>query len=131
MLCALIAASAAIDLAVAAEAPLRIVVGFPPGGVLDILARVIGQRLAEAQGRPVIVDNQPGAGNLIAAQAVARAQPDNTTILLAPVVVPAFFPHPLSKDVLRSSPGPDTRGGTGRFQSGSGRRAYGAGEEPS
>lgn len=92
MLCGLIVASATFDLAVAAQAPLRIVVGFPPGGALDILARVVGQRLTETLGRPVVVDNQPGAGSLIAAQAVARAQPDNATILLAPVVVPAFFP---------------------------------------
>lgn len=92
LLCGLIAASSVIGLAIAAEAPLRVVVGFPPGGALDILARVIGQRLTETLGRPVVVENQPGAGSLIAAQAVARAQPDDSTILLAPVVVPAFFP---------------------------------------
>ncbi|WP_188589425.1 Bug family tripartite tricarboxylate transporter substrate binding protein [Achromobacter denitrificans] len=91
--CGLIAASAAVRLARAqTPVPLHIVVGFPPGGALDILARVVGQRLTEMTGRPVVVDNQPGAGSLIAAQAVARARPDNTTLLLAPVVVPAFFP---------------------------------------
>lgn len=92
MFCGLIVASSTVHLAMAAQAPLRIVVGFPPGGALDILARAVGQRLSETLGRPVVVDNQPGAGSLIAAQAVARAQPDNSTILLAPVVVPAFFP---------------------------------------
>ena len=71
----------------------RIVVGFPPGGSLDVLARGVAQSMTEASGQTVIVINQPGAGSLIAAQAVANAQPDGRTILIAPVVVPAFMPH--------------------------------------
>ncbi len=72
---------------------LRIVVGFPPGGTLDVLGRVVAQAITEETGQAVIVENQAGAGSLIAAQAVARARPDGHTLLLAPVVVPAFMPH--------------------------------------
>lgn len=71
----------------------RIVVGFPPGGTLDVLGRVVAQALQEETGQTVIVENQAGAGSLIAAQAVTRAKPDGLTLLLAPVVVPAFMPH--------------------------------------
>jgi tripartite-type tricarboxylate transporter receptor subunit TctC len=56
------------------------------------MARVVAQHMAEKLGRPVVVDNQAGAGSLIAAQNVARAKPDGNTLLVAPVVVPAFFP---------------------------------------
>jgi tripartite-type tricarboxylate transporter receptor subunit TctC len=71
----------------------RIVVGFPPGGALDVLGRAVAQAWGEESGKSVIVENQAGAGSLIAAQNVARAKPDGHTLLLAPVVVPAFFPH--------------------------------------
>ena len=71
----------------------RIVVGFPPGGALDVLGRAVAQVWSEESGQSVIVENQAGAGSLIAAQNVARAKPDGHTLLLAPVVVPAFFPH--------------------------------------
>lgn len=71
----------------------RIVVGFAPGGALDVLGRAMAQVLSEETGQSVIVENQAGAASLIAAQNVARAKPDGHTLLLAPVVVPAFFPH--------------------------------------
>jgi tripartite-type tricarboxylate transporter receptor subunit TctC len=71
----------------------RIVVGFPPGGALDVLGRAVAQVWTEESGQSVIVENQAGAGSLIAAQSVVRAKPDGRTLLLAPVVVPAFFPH--------------------------------------
>jgi len=71
----------------------RIVVGFPPGGTLDVLGRAVAQAAQEESGITFVVDNQPGAGSLLAAQNVARAQPDGRTLLLAPVVVPAFMPH--------------------------------------
>ena len=65
--------------------PIRIVVGFAPGGPTDQLAREIGLRLQAAWGQPVIVDNKPGAGSRIAFEHVARAEPDGYTLLLGAV----------------------------------------------
>lgn len=77
---------------VRADDPVRLVVGFPPGGGLDAIGRALANALKDPLGRAVIVQNQPGAGSLVAAQAVAKGRPDGLTLLLAPVVVPAFFP---------------------------------------
>src|SRR6266704_6423256 len=65
------------------DRPLRLVVGFPPGGSGDFLARIIADELTREIGQPVVVDNKPGAGSNIAAEHVARAAPDGYTILLA------------------------------------------------
>ena len=62
--------------------PLRIVVAYPPGGGADMLARDFGQRLQERLGQPVIVENKPGAGTLLAAAQVAKAPADGHTLLL-------------------------------------------------
>ncbi|MEJ5991718.1 tripartite tricarboxylate transporter substrate binding protein [Ramlibacter sp. PS3R-8] len=72
--------------AVAQEAfparPLRIVVPFPAGGVVDVVARSVGQKLSEKYGQPVIVENRAGAGGSIGTDAVAKAAPDGYTMLM-------------------------------------------------
>ena len=60
----------------------RFVVGYPPGGATDILARLIGQRLSEKLGQQFVVENKPGAGNNIGTEAVVNAEPDGYTVLL-------------------------------------------------
>ena len=83
---------------------MRIVVGFAPGGSADVLSRIMGQRLSESFGQPVIIENRPAAGGTVATEIVARAQPDGHTLLLGSVgtmvFAPALYPN-LSYDVLR------------------------------
>jgi tripartite-type tricarboxylate transporter receptor subunit TctC len=76
---------AAIRSASAAEyptRPVRFVVGYPPGGATDILARLIGQRLSETFGQQFVVENKPGAGNNIATESVVNATADGYTLML-------------------------------------------------
>ena len=63
--------------------PLRLIVPFPPGGVTDIVGRLLAQRLGESLGRPVVVDNRGGANGLIGAQAATKAPADGYTLLMA------------------------------------------------
>ena len=62
--------------------PVRLIVGFAPGGGLDITARLIGQWLSERLGQPFVIENRPGAATNIATEAVVRAPPDGYTVLL-------------------------------------------------
>ncbi len=64
------------------EKPLHFIVGFTPGGPSDIIARALGQKLSEQWSQPVVIENRPGAGGNIAAEAAARSAPDGTTWLL-------------------------------------------------
>src|SRR5690242_6978106 len=63
--------------------PIHIVVPFPAGGPSDLVSRVIGQKMSETLGQPVVIDNRPGGNTIIGAQAVARAAPDGYTLLMA------------------------------------------------
>lgn len=62
--------------------PVRIVVPYPAGGGIDIISRVIGERLSQRLGQPVLVDNRPGGGTILAAELVARAVPDGHTLMI-------------------------------------------------
>ena len=62
--------------------PVKWVVGYPPGGATDIIARLIGQRLSERLGQQFVIENKPGAGNNIGTESVVNAEPDGYTVLL-------------------------------------------------
>jgi tripartite-type tricarboxylate transporter receptor subunit TctC len=79
--------------------PIRIMVGFPPGGSVDIAARLIADYISKIAGQPVIVDNRPGAGGIIAATAVAKATADGHTLLLS-----IQYPVINAQALLRSLP---------------------------
>ncbi len=68
------------------------VVPFPPGGTADLLARVLGEQLAEYWGHPVVIENKPGAGSIVATQYVQRAPADGYTVLL---MAPSFVVNPM------------------------------------
>ena len=84
--------------------PVRLVVPYPPGGGNDTLARLFGQKLTEAFGQQVIVENRAGAGTTIGTTFVARSAPDGYTLLLSSIATHAFSPHLYAKhgyDALR------------------------------
>jgi tripartite-type tricarboxylate transporter receptor subunit TctC len=83
--------------------PIRYIIAFPPGGSNDILARIIGARMTEAMGPTVIIDNRPGGGANIGAEAIARAAPDGYTIgnISATHAINATLYPKLGYDVLK------------------------------
>src|SRR5580765_8631334 len=77
--------------------PLRIVVPFPAGGIVDLMARSLSDRLAAGLGQPVLVEARPGANGSLGTEAVARADPDGHTLVLATlshVTTPALMKTP-------------------------------------
>ncbi|WP_426959740.1 Bug family tripartite tricarboxylate transporter substrate binding protein [Muricoccus radiodurans] len=106
---ALLAALPALSTGAAAQTawpsgPVRLVVGFPPGGGNDLLARILAEALAAAFGRPFVVENRPGASGVLAIEAVRRAAPDGQTLLVGPssgmTVNPLVLPN-VSYDPVR------------------------------
>ena len=100
---ALIAAASLVAAVPAAQAqnwpdkPVRILVGYPPGGGTDLVARLVQQPLTTAWGQPVVVDNRPGANAIIATEAVAKAKPDGYTLLMAYATELAVNPATMKK----------------------------------
>src|SRR5262245_23857426 len=72
--------------------PVRLVVGFPPGGANDILARLVGAKMQEAWGQSVVVDNKPGANAIIGTELVAKSAPDGYTLLVGASGAMTFNP---------------------------------------
>ena len=91
---ALVAASASAQTAPWPTKPVRLIVPFAPGGASDVLARLMGQKLAERLGQPFVVENKPGAATTLGAGEVARAPADGYTLMLAPapfVIAPLMY----------------------------------------
>ena len=123
--------------------PIRILVGFAPGGPSDIIARVVGAKMGEIMGAQFIVENKTGAGGAIATQEVARSAPDGYTLLNTPVATVAneflskTIKYEFGKDIIAVGPqaetanilvvhpslGVKTRGRTGQARQGEARRA--------
>ncbi|SEB22402.1 Tripartite-type tricarboxylate transporter, receptor component TctC [Variovorax sp. YR216] len=106
------AAAAALGMALACSAwawpdkPIKLIVAAPPGGTMDIVARVVGQQLSSDLGQPVVVENKPGAGAAIGIQAMLQAPPDGHTLAITASNALAEIPHVMKppydplKDVL-------------------------------
>jgi tripartite-type tricarboxylate transporter receptor subunit TctC len=85
--------------------PIRVLVGFPPGGATDAIARAIIERLPPLLGQPLVIDNKPGVGGRIAADMVLAAPADGLTYMVAPNATPTFqmlvFPHQVRWNIVR------------------------------
>src|SRR4051812_46245860 len=95
--------------------PIRLVVGFPPGGSNDIVARIIAPKLSQLLGAQVVVENRPGANATIGTDYVAKAPPDGYTLVLgssSPLVISPFTFTSIPYDTLRDFAGITTVGST-------------------
>jgi tripartite-type tricarboxylate transporter receptor subunit TctC len=77
--------------------PIRVVVPYAAGGITDILARALGQKLGEALGQPVVIDNRPGANGQVGTEIVARATPDGYTLMVSADTTFVMIPHLMPK----------------------------------
>ena len=75
------------------QRPIRLIVGFTPGGSTDLAARIVAQHLGERLGKPVVVENKPGASGNIATEFVAKSAADGTTLMLCTIPTHAINPH--------------------------------------
>jgi tripartite-type tricarboxylate transporter receptor subunit TctC len=89
----------------AQERPVRILVGFPAGGESDVIARLLVDRMKTSLDAPVIVENKPGAGGILAAELLKNALPDGRTLMISPIAVTVFAP--LTHAKLRYEPTKD------------------------
>ena len=88
---------AARGAAIIPNRPIRLIVTVPPGGAADFIARLVGGKLSESLGQPVLVENRGGAGGTIAADAVAKAAPDGYTLLQNSITTHGVGPHLYAK----------------------------------
>ena len=80
------------------KAPLKILVGFPPGGSADVIARLLAERMRDGlAGQNVVVDNKPGAAGRIAIEQLKNAPPDGNTVIVMPSGPVVLFPHVFRK----------------------------------
>src|SRR5438046_8581991 len=79
------------------DKPVRVVVGYSPGGLPDTIARLIGQKLSERWGQQFVVENKPGANGILGAEFVAKAAPDGYTLLMTDNSTHAILPFLFSK----------------------------------
>lgn len=79
------------------DKPLRVIVGFPAGVSIDVVSRIVGDKLKDELKRPVVIDNRGGAGGRLAAELLKAAPPDGNTVMVTPVVVPVLAPMVFSK----------------------------------
>ena len=82
--------------------PIKLVVPFPPGGSTDIVARLLGGKLADSLGQPVVIENRPGAGAALGTEVVAKAPPDGYTLLIT--ALPSIVTAPLTNPNVRYDP---------------------------
>lgn len=79
------------------DKPLRVIVGFPGGVSIDVVTRILSDKLKDELKRPVIVDNRPGAGGRLAAEVLKSSAPDGNTVMITPIVVPVLAPMVFNK----------------------------------
>src|SRR5712691_7230547 len=102
--CAPLLLSTAVRAADYPARPVTLVVAFTPGGASDVLARILGRKLEQILGQPFVIDNRPGAGGNVAAEAVARAAPDGYTLLEGNNAILATMPRSTRRSISTRSP---------------------------
>ena len=88
---------AAVPASAQSDKTLRVIVGFPAGVSIDVVTRIVAEKMKDELKRPVIVDNRPGAGGRLAAELLKSAAPDGNTVMVTPIVVPVLAPMVFSK----------------------------------
>jgi tripartite-type tricarboxylate transporter receptor subunit TctC len=95
--CIWVVALAALPVQAQVDKPVRLLVGFAPGGSADIAARLLADRIKDDLRQPVVVENRPGAGGRLVAEAVKNAPADGSVLMLTPIVVTVLAPMVFSK----------------------------------